>query len=140
MLLSRIVINERSPEQTIFLKEMEPEGRVLPVVIGIFEANAIQMGVCKIDTGRPFTHDLLVSLLDALNAKPEKVVITKLEQGTFFAELQLAVRQGKVSVDCRPSDAVAVSARMGIPIFVDEDVFERAAVQDIKLDGGAREE
>jgi len=132
--LSRIVLNERTPEQTIFLKEEGETGRVLPVIIGIFEANAIQMGLYKIKTGRPMTHDLLLNVFDALGLKVQRILIDKLQQSTFHAQIILKTENGIVRVDSRPSDAVALATRIDVPLFVDDDVFDTAAIDEIEMD------
>ncbi len=127
----RLVLNEKSPQQTVYLRPKgEYDGRVMPVVIGIFEANAIQMGLFRIDPGRPLTHDLILGILDALQIKPVRMVINMLHKGTFYALLRLETERGPVDVDCRPSDAMALAARKGFPVFVEDEVFEQAAVED----------
>ncbi|MDZ7816019.1 MAG: bifunctional nuclease family protein [Planctomycetota bacterium] len=127
--LARIILNERTPEQTIFLRD-EDTGKLIPIVIGIFEANAIQMGLYKIPTERPMTHDLVSDMLHALGAKLTRVDITRLENGTFYADLHLATEDGLKKVDARPSDAIAFATRFGLPLYVSEEVFEASAIDD----------
>jgi len=122
--LSRIIINEQSPEQMIWLKERDTD-RQFPIVIGIFEAWAIERKVKEASIPRPMTHDLLANVIRELGGELQRVVITDLDDGTFYAELY--VHQGKQDhrVDCRPSDAVALAVRLDVPIFVEETVFEK---------------
>ncbi len=123
--LSRIVINEQSPEQIIVLKEREGKQRQFPIVIGIFEAWAIERRVKDHSIPRPMTHDLLANTISELGGELQRVVVTDLESSTFYAELR--VHQGKKdhAIDCRPSDAVALAVRLEVPIFVDERVFRK---------------
>ena len=97
---------------------------VLPIWVGVYEANAIAMEIEKVTTPRPFTHDLIKNLLNGLNAHVHKIVVTELRDDTFFAVIWME-RDGKViSIDSRPSDALAVALRVDCPIFVDEEVLK----------------
>lgn len=122
--LARIIINEQSPEQVIVLRE-KGGPRQFPIVIGMFEAWAIDRKLKDAPFPRPMTHDLLASAITTLGGEVSKVLISDLEAGTFYA--RLLVRQGarEHSLDCRPSDAVALAVRLGVPIFIDEQVFEK---------------
>lgn len=112
---------------------------VLPIWVGIFEANAIALQIEKIVTPRPMTHDLLKSMINGLQAKVEKVVITDLKENTFYAQIYLN-REGVVlPIDSRPSDAIALALRTGSPIFVDTEVIERAKNTDLTKDAGESE-
>lgn len=124
MELSRIVINEQSPEQIIVLKEKGGE-RQFPIVIGIFEAWAIERRFKDTSTPRPMTHDLLANAISELGGEVRRVVVTDLDGGTFYARLR--VQQGKKehAIDSRPSDAIALAVRLEVPIFVEERVFEK---------------
>ena len=105
------------------------ESRVLPIWVGIFEANAIALKVEEIATPRPMTHDLLCSLLEALGAKVEKIVVSDLRDNTYFALLHLLVDGQPVTVDARPSDALALALRTGASIFVEEAVLDSADIE-----------
>jgi bifunctional DNase/RNase len=97
---------------------------VLPIWVGVYEANAIAMEIEKVTTPRPFTHDLIKNLLNGLNARVHKIVVTELRDDTFFAVIWME-RDGKViSIDSRPSDALAVALRVDCPIYVDEEVLK----------------
>ncbi len=112
---------------------------VLPIWVGIFEANAIALQIEKIVTPRPMTHDLLKSMISGLQATVEKVVITDLKENTFYAQIYLN-REGVVlPIDSRPSDAIALALRTGSPIFVDTEVIERAKNTDLTKDAGESE-
>ena len=127
MLLHRILISETSDQQYIFLKEKDGE-RTFPIVIGYYEALAIDRFVKETAVPRPMTHDLLVKIVEALGARLEKVEVTNLKESTFYAVLHLDLEGKKVEVDARPSDAIAIATAMKAPIFVSEKVLEEAAV------------
>src|SRR4051794_1512371 len=109
----------------------ENEGpRYLPIFIGQPEATAIVYALQGMETPRPMTHDLFKSVLDDLAVKLEKVEITELHDGTFYAEIELDRAGTKTRISSRPSDAIALAVRYGgtIPIFADEAVLEEAGV------------
>ena len=124
--LARIVINEQSPEQVIVLREIGGK-RQFPIVIGIFEAWAIDRKVKDIDVPRPMTHDLLANVIAELSGELREVRINDIEGGTFYARLMIRQGEKELSVDCRPSDAVALAVRAAVPIFVESVVFEKLA-------------
>ena len=103
--------------------------RLLPIVIGQWEAQSIAWNIQGITMQRPLTHDLFRSLLDSTDIKITRVVITNLNDNTFFATIGLNSSGIKVELDSRPSDAVAIALRVNAPIFVEEDVFNKAAVK-----------
>ena len=124
MQLSRIVIRETSDQQSVHLREKDGS-RQFPIVIGIFEAWAIDRRVRDRKTPRPMTHDLMASLVDALGGKLERIVISDLKNNTFYAKLIFERPGGDtVEVDARPSDAIALAVHLDAPIFVDETVIE----------------
>ena len=132
MELSRILISDDSPSQLIFLSE-PGGGRSFPIEIGTVEAHAIDRRIKGIPTPRPMTHDLLAGVIAALGATMEKIVIDDLRydlddgKGTFIATIHL-LRDGQaVTVDSRPSDAIALGAAFNTPIFVAERVLDDAA-------------
>jgi bifunctional DNase/RNase len=97
---------------------------VLPIWVGVYEANAIAMEIEKVTTPRPMTHDLIKNLLIGLDTRVHKIVVNELRDDTFFAVIWME-REGKViSIDSRPSDALAVALRVDCPIFVDEEVLK----------------
>lgn len=99
---------------------------VMPIWVGIFEANAIAIEIEKMAALRPMTHDLTRNLIHGLNAQLERVVITELRDDTFFAVLWLRQGEELVTVDARPSDALALALRCDCPTFVSEQVMQSA--------------
>jgi uncharacterized protein len=97
---------------------------VLPIWVGVYEANAIALEIEKVSTPRPMTHDLIKNVLAGLDARVHKVVVTELKEDTFYAVIWMG-RDGKIiSVDSRPSDALALALRVDCPIFVEEEVLK----------------
>ena len=111
----------------VLLKEREGE-RYLPIWIGAVEATAIALGMQGIETARPMTHDLMRDLLTGLGVTVQRIVITELREGTFYAEIQMSSNGDTVSVSSRPSDALALAVRMNLDIFANEDVIEEASI------------
>ncbi len=108
------------------LREREGQRRVLPILIGGPEAAAIAFALDEVTTPRPLTHDLMKILLDELNVVVERVIVTELRDGTFYASLSLQSPAGTKVVSSRPSDAIALAARTGTPIYAAEDVLDEA--------------
>jgi len=124
--LSRIIINETSDQQIIFLKERHGS-RGFPIVIGIVEIFAIDRRLKGIKPPRPMTHDLLSSVIEHLGANVEKIVIDDLRNHTFYAKIHLRFDDKVVEVDSRPSDAIALGVASNTPIYVAEHVFDQAS-------------
>ncbi|MXV98074.1 MAG: bifunctional nuclease family protein [Acidimicrobiaceae bacterium] len=110
----------------VLLREMSDEARLLPIFIGAPEATAIAIALDGVTTPRPMTHDLLRNVLDELSADLERVVVTELRDKTFYAELHLLRDGGRFVLSSRPSDAIALAARTGTPIFAEEAVIQEA--------------
>ena len=108
----------------VLLRELAGERRMLPIFIGPPEATAIAFALEQVPTPRPMTHDLLRNLLDELEVTLERVVVTDLQDSTFFAELHLVQGGETHLLSSRPSDAIALAARTGSPIFAEEAVLE----------------
>ena len=123
MELNKIRIDENRGEQVIVLKE-KTGNRILPIVIGIMEVTAIKMKISGITPPRPMTHDLLCATIKQLGASLNKIIITKLEQNTFFAKLVLQIDGRMEEIDARPSDSIALAIRTKAPIFVEEGVLD----------------
>jgi hypothetical protein len=100
---------------------------LLPIWVGIFEANAIALQIEKVDTPRPMTHDLIKGLLNHLEARVTKIVVTELKDNTFYALIFLDVAGKTITVDSRPSDAIALALRMDSPIYVTDAVISKSA-------------
>jgi len=126
MELSRIIISETNEEQVIVLREVGG-ARAFPIVIGIWEAVAIDRNIKGKKTPRPMTHDLLENVIRGLDARLEKVVVTDLRDRTFYAKLILRRNGSVVEVDSRPSDAIALAVQMRAPIYVEESVLDEVA-------------
>jgi uncharacterized protein len=109
----------------VILKDANSD-TVLPIWVGIYEANAIALEIEKVSTPRPMTHDLIKNVLMGLDAHVHKVVVTELKEDTFFAVIWME-REGRIiSVDSRPSDALALALRVDCPIYVDDEVLKNS--------------
>ncbi len=123
----------------VILKDVASE-TVLPIWVGIYEANAIALEIEKVSTPRPMTHDLLKNMLVGLDARVHKVVVNELRDDTFFAVIWLE-RDGQViSVDSRPSDALALALRVDCPIFVEDEVLKSSKLASSVSDRVSSEE
>ena len=112
----------------VLLREAGEQQRVLPIFIGAVEATAIAFALQGVVTQRPMTHDLMRDLLLGLGVGVDRIVITELREGTFYAEIQMTTNGTHTNVSSRPSDAIALAARLGTPIFADEAVLEEAGI------------
>ncbi len=110
----------------LILKEVGGDRR-LPIIIGSFEAQAIALEMEGIKPPRPLTHDLIKNILDGLGVTIIEVVVTDLRDGTFYAKIYLELNGTTYEIDSRPSDAIAVALRCGVPIYVNEEVMEEAS-------------
>ena len=109
----------------VILRDEEGQ-RVLPIWVGIFEANAIALQIENIETPRPMTHDLLRNVIGDLRADVEKIVVSELKDNTFYAQIHIRLDGEVVAVDARPSDAIALALRVRAPILVEETVIDSA--------------
>jgi uncharacterized protein len=116
-----------SNQPIVLLKEREGE-RYLPIWIGAMEATAIAFALQGIVTQRPMTHDLLKNVLDEVEVHVERIVITELKDGTFYAVIQMSRNGSRYEVSSRPSDAIALAVRVNVPIFASEDVLTEASI------------
>lgn len=119
----------------IIILRDEDDKRSLPIWIGIYEANAIALELEKIETPRPMTHDLIKNILETIEARVLKVMVTDLKENTFYAVLHLQAGGTEYTVDSRPSDAIALALRVGAPIYVDEDVVRKAKTLEVGKEG-----
>ncbi len=117
----------------------EGSERVLPIWVGIFEANAIALQIENIETPRPMTHDLLRNVIANLNGAVEKIVVSDLKENTFYALIYVRIAEELVAVDARPSDAIALALRVSAPIYVEDDVIQNAKSIDFTPDKGDSE-
>jgi bifunctional DNase/RNase len=132
MFIHRVALDPQG-RALVFLSDAENR-RMLPIWIGLFEARAIVYQMRESKFPRPMTHDLLKSVIEAAGYKVEKVRVTKLEDKTFYATLDLSNDAGTVEVDARPSDAIALALRAEAPIYVAEEVLEEAEIPTEKAD------
>ena len=109
----------------IILRDQEGQ-RILPIWVGVFEANAIALQIENVQTPRPMTHDLLRNIIEDLSAQVERIVVTELKENTFYARIHLRKNGHSIEVDARPSDAIALALRTRSPIFVEEAVIQNA--------------
>jgi len=114
----------------IILKDLEGD-RVLPIWVGIFEANAIALEIEKISTPRPMTHDLIKNILEGLDASINHIFVSDLKDNTFYAVISVNIGGANVDIDSRPSDAIAVALRVNAPILVSTKVIEEARTFDM---------
>ncbi|MGI9595903.1 MAG: bifunctional nuclease family protein [Acidimicrobiales bacterium] len=127
----------------LLLRETSGQRRVVPIYIGGPEAHAIDLALSGTPMARPMTHDLFAEVIDGLGAALERVVVTELRGGTFYAELYLRDASGGVqTISARPSDAIALAARTGSPIFAEDALIEEAGIEEDESeeDSGDEEE
>jgi uncharacterized protein len=113
---------------------------VLPIWVGVYEANAIALEIEKVSTPRPMTHDLIKTMLHGLDANVRKVVVSELKDDTFYAVIWLDRDGDLITVDSRPSDALAIALRLDCPIYVDETVLKSSKVASTVSDKVNNEE
>jgi len=125
MAIKGLMVDPITNMPIVVLREAEGQ-RVLPIWVGVFEANAIALQVENVQTPRPMTHDLLKAVIDQLGGRVERIVVCELKENTFYATLHILSTKGAVEIDARPSDAIALALRSGARIFVDETVIQNA--------------
>jgi hypothetical protein len=131
MKIKGLVVDPISKMPIVVLEDPATD-RILPIWIGVFEANAIALTIENIPTPRPMTHDLLKSFLEKLEVAVEKIVVNDVRNNTFYAMIHLRYRDQPVVIDSRPSDAIALALRVNSPIFVEDNVVQKA--QSVKFD------
>jgi bifunctional DNase/RNase len=107
----------------------------LPIWIGPFEANAIAMKLKKIGSHRPMTHDLIHNILNTVESQVVKIIVNDLKENTYYALIHLLRRGEEIIIDSRPSDAIAIALAVNAPIFVSDQVIEKARTIDMEKDG-----
>ena len=141
MIVDSIRVSVVDQQQIVILKTEDSE-RFLPIWIGPFEAQAIAVKLHDLWLPRPLTHDLMGSVITDLGARVERIVVTDLTDGTFYARVLLVADGESVEVDSRPSDAIALALRVDAPIYVERSVLDQAAIdsrlelEDPLLGGG----
>jgi bifunctional DNase/RNase len=133
MTIKGLMVDPVTNSPIIILRDKEGQ-RVLPIWVGIFEANAIALQIENVSTPRPMTHDLLRNVIHDLKATVQKVVVCDLQDNTFYALIHLALNGETLAIDARPSDAIALALRTRAPIFVEDTVIDRAKTADFSTE------
>ena len=137
--IDSVRVSLMSQHRVVVLKDAE-SARFLPIWIGPFEADAITIELQDVEVARPLTHDLLKATIEQLGAEVVQVAITELRNDTFYAEITLRVNGKRLEIDSRPSDAIALAVRAEVPLYVDAEVMEQAAITpEPDLDTGTSE-
>lgn len=124
----KVAVDRRRKAPVVILQETNGE-RILPILIGPGEAQAIATQLEKMKFVRPLTHDLLVSVLSGLGGSLQRVVISRVEESTYYAELLIDQRGKMITVDARPSDSIAVALRTDAQIFAEDDLLESIVIE-----------
>lgn len=133
MTIKGLMIDPETNMPILILRDKDGE-RVLPIWVGVFEANAIALQIENVETPRPMTHDLLRNVITDLRGQVSKIVVCDLKENTFYALIYLEVGDEEVAVDARPSDAIALALRVGVPILVEDSVIDGAKGMDFAPD------
>jgi bifunctional DNase/RNase len=133
MTIKGLMVDPITNMPIVILKDKQGE-RVLPIWVGIFEANAIALQIENIATPRPMTHDLLRNIISDLDGQVDRIVVSDLKENTFYAIIHLTVKGDPVAIDARPSDAIALALRTRAPILVEESVIDNAKTVDFTSD------
>jgi bifunctional DNase/RNase len=138
--IDSIRVSLMSQHRVVILKDGETD-RYLPIWIGACEADAITIELQGVEVARPFTHDLLKASITQLGGKIKSVVISDLRSEVFYAQIVLDVNGHRMEIDSRPSDALALAVRAKVPIYVSEEVMEKAAItpEDDLSEGGTED-
>ncbi len=129
MSIKGLMVDPVTNTPIVILRDKEGQ-KVLPIWVGIFEANAIALQIENIATPRPMTHDLLRNVIHDLKAEVQKIVVCDLQENTFYALIYLELNGSTVAIDARPSDAIALALRTRAPIFVEDTVIDNAKTVD----------
>jgi uncharacterized protein len=130
MTIKGLMVDPITNMPIVILRDKEGQ-RVLPIWVGIFEANAIALQIENISTPRPMTHDLLRNVIQDLKASVQKIVVCDLQENTFYALIYLRLNGDTLAIDARPSDAIALALRTRAPIFVEDTVIDNARTVDV---------
>jgi bifunctional DNase/RNase len=133
MTIKGLMVDPITNMPIVILRDKDGQ-RVLPIWVGIFEANAIALQIENVTTPRPMTHDLLRNVIQDLHATVQKIVVCDLQENTFYALIYLALEGNTVAIDARPSDAIALALRTRAPIFVEDAVIDNAKTVDFSAD------
>lgn len=129
MTIKGLMVDPITNTPIVILRDEEGQ-RVLPIWVGIYEANAIALQIENVTTPRPMTHDLLRNIIEDLKATVDRIVVCDLQENTFYALIYLTREGETLAIDARPSDAIALALRTRAPIFVEDTVIDRAKTVD----------
>jgi len=131
--ISGVAIDPVTKGFVVILKD-ETEKRWLPIWVGHYEAKMISLALEKIEPIRPLPHDLIKNILDSLSVVVTRVVICNIKDNTYFASVRLKINQTEKEIDARPSDAIALALRVSAPIYVTEEVLNKASTEKITIE------
>jgi bifunctional DNase/RNase len=131
MVISRLALDSSTKNPIVILKEVDGE-RSLPIWIGLLEANAIASELEGVKFSRPMTHDLLKNMMDTLGIEVRSVEVSDLKNDTYYALIHIIHNGREISIDARPSDALALSLRCGVPIFASENAIDKSMRIDLQ--------
>ena len=134
-----LMMDPATNQPVVVLKELQGSG-VLPIWVGVYEAQAIALEIEKVQTARPMTHDLLKNVLTGLNVHVQKVVVSDLKDDTFYALIWMEREGQTLSMDSRPSDALALALRLDCPIFVEDQVLKSSKITSVVSEKSTNEE
>lgn len=138
MTIKGLMVDPITNMPIVLLRDKEGQ-KVLPIWVGVFEANAIALQIENITPQRPMTHDLLNNVIHDLKADIQKIVVSDLKENTFYALIYLTIGGDVMAIDARPSDAIALALRARVPIFVEDRVIDTARSVEITPDKGDNE-
>ena len=127
MTIHSIRVSPMNYQRVVFLKEKDAD-RFLPIWIGPAEADAIAVKLQDLSVPRPLTHDLLRTIIDTLGGSVQHILVSDLQNDTFYAKIAIQTNGSTTDIDCRPSDAVALAVRAQVPIYADESVLDKAGI------------
>ena len=133
MSIKGLMVDPITNTPIVILRDKDGQ-KVLPIWVGIFEANAIALQIENISTPRPMTHDLLRNVIHDVKASVEKIVVCDLQENTFYALIYLRLNGDTLAIDARPSDAIALALRTRAPIFVEDHVIDHAKTADFSAE------
>ncbi len=127
VVIDSIRVSLMSQQRVVILREMGSD-RYLPIMVGIYEAEHLTLALQDVEVSRPLTYDLFVNILDTLEAEVLHVEVVNLKEETYFGNIAISIDGNLHNIDSRPSDAMNIAIRMGVPIFVSEEVLEEAGL------------
>ncbi len=131
--VDRVTLDAHTNRFVVILKD-DVNNKWLPIVVGNTEAQAIALHLENVSPPRPLTHDLIKNILESVEAKISRVVVSDLRENTYYALISMKLNGHSTDIDARPSDAIALALRMQAPIFVSDEVMAKASVDDKEAD------